>query len=272
MEKRALPETAGANGRRLRRAGCCVRNDAITHLTFDCYGTLVNWEHGILAAMRPWLRRVGVQAPPDAVLRRFVAHEATIESQRWRSYRDVLRGVMRGIAADFQVALSGSEEWLLADSLSRWPPFADTIQALRRLSTRFSLAIISNTDDALFAVTQERLRIRFDHVITAEQVRSYKPDKAHFQMALRRLDVPVSGILHVAQSLYHDHVPAKALGFRTAWINRPSLLAGRGLAPRAMVTPDFVFSDLSGLVAALEKTKSQTKRGGFARFGGLCGR
>ena len=228
-------------------------NAAITHVTFDCYGTLIDWEQGILTALTPWLARSGVKVPVEAILRSFLEHEARIESQSWRSYRDVLRGVMMGMAADFQDELPYSKVSLLVDSLPEWPPFADTIESLRKLSERFCLVVISNTDDALFAATQQRLKVSFDHVITAEQVKSYKPGKAHFNEALRRLDVPVSRILHVAQSLYHDHVPAKELGFRTAWINRPSRLADRGLAPEASVKPDYMFTDLGGLVAALWK-------------------
>jgi 2-haloacid dehalogenase len=193
-----------------------------------------------------------VKASSEAVLQSFVAHEARIESLNWRPYREVLRGVVTGIASDFGVTLSDSDGALLADSLPDWPPFPDTVGALQKLSKRFCLVVISNTDDALFAATQRRLKFRFDEVITAEQVRSYKPGTAHFQEALRRLDVPATKILHVAQSLYHDHVPAQRLGFRTAWINRPSLLAGKGLAPAAVVKPDLEFSDLNGLVEELE--------------------
>jgi 2-haloacid dehalogenase len=224
----------------------------ITHLTFDCYGTLIDWERGLLAALAPWLFRSGVQASSEAMLQSFVAHEARIESLSWRPYREVLRGVLTGIASDLGVTLSGSDGALLAGSLPDWPPFPDTVGALQKLSKRFCLVVISNTDDALFVATQRRLKFRFDEVITAEQVRSYKPGKAHFQEALRRLDVPAAKILHVAQSLYHDHVPAQRLGFRTAWINRPSLLAGKGLATAAVVTPYLEFSDLNGLVEELE--------------------
>jgi 2-haloacid dehalogenase len=226
--------------------------EGITHLTFDCYGTLIDWEEGILAALAPWLNRSGVKAAPELILRSFVAHEAQVESWRWRPYRDVLREVMRGIAADFRIGLSDSDQSLIVDSLPAWPPFADTVESLGKLSGRFSLAVISNTDDSLFAATQRGLKIRFDHVITAEQVKSYKPRKAHFEEALRRLGVPAQNILHVAQSLYHDHVPARELGWRTAWIKRPSRLGDVGLAPSAVVTPELVFADLRSLVLALE--------------------
>lgn len=227
--------------------------ESITHLTFDCYGTLINWEKGILAAVRPLFERVGRSAPAEAILRSYTAHEARLEAEGWRPYRQILRGVLTGMASDLNLSLLPSEAGLLSDSLPHWPPFSDTVSSLQLLSKRFRLVILSNTDDALFAETQKRLGVRFDQIITAEQVKSYKPAKAHFHEALRRLNVPVSQVLHVAQSLYHDHVPAQELGVRTAWINRPSLLAGTGLAPAARVTPDLVFPDLAGLAAKADE-------------------
>lgn len=219
----------------------------VTHLTFDCYGTLIDWERGILSAVEPLLARSGVQAAPETILHSFVHHEARLESQPWRPYRDVLRAVLVALAADFKITLPEGEQGLLANSLPDWPPFPDTIEALQRLGKRFRLVIVSNTDDALFAKTGQRLGARFHDIITAEQVKSYKPGRPHFVEALRRLDVPASQILHVAQSLYHDHVPARQLGFRTARINRPSCLPDTGLAPLAQVTPDLVFPDLAAL-------------------------
>jgi 2-haloacid dehalogenase len=223
----------------------------ITHLTFDCYGTLIDWERGILQTLGPLFARAQALVTPQAILRSFVKYEAKVEAQHWKPYHEVLQAVLRGMAADFKLTLDDSEANLLSESLAQWPPFPDTVDALKRLTTKFRLVILSNTDDALFAETQKRLVVPFALVITAEQVKSYKPGKAHFQEALRRLGVPVSQILHVAQSLYHDHAPAKALGFRTAWINRPSLLAGTGLAPQAEVKPDLVFPDLDTLVTGL---------------------
>jgi 2-haloacid dehalogenase len=219
------------------------------HLTFDCYGTLIDWEKGILASVAPLFERVGRAVPAEAILRSFVAHEARLEAESWRPYREILRAVLIEMAADLNLSLLHSESNLLSDLLPHWPPFPDTVSSLQSLSKRFRLVILSNTDDALFAETQKRLGVQFDEIITAERVKSYKPGKAHFQEALRRLNVPVSQVLHVAQSLYHDHVPAQELGFRTAWINRPSLLAGTGLAPGAHVEPDLVFSDLASLAA-----------------------
>jgi len=221
--------------------------DGVTHLTFDCYGTLIDWEQGILTALEPLLAVARSRPAPQAILRSFAKHEAREESAAWKPYREVLAAVLSAMAVELDLPLLAKEPWLLADTLPMWPPFPDTVDALQRLSKRFRLAIVSNTDDALFAVTQKRLKVRLDVVVTAEQVKSYKPGKAHFDEVLQRMGVPASQVLHVAQSLYHDHVPARQLGFRTAWINRPTLLAGTGLAPRADVQTDFVFSDLAGL-------------------------
>lgn len=223
----------------------------ITHLTFDCYGTLIDWERGILAAVQPLLRRHRVSVASEAILRSYVRHEAQLEVPPWIAYRDVLRGVMRGMSADLGYTLAAGEEDLLVHSLADWPPFPDTIEALRGLARRYRLGILSNIDDDLFARTQEKLQMRFDVVITAEQVKSYKPGPAHFQEALRRLGVPIGQILHVAQSLYHDHVPASQLGFHTAWINRPSVLPATGLAPTATARAELTAPDLATLATRL---------------------
>lgn len=227
-------------------------NVPFTHLTFDCYGTLIDWEQGILQALKPLAHRAGIQAKPEELLRSFVEHEARIESQSWRPYREVLREVLAAIASDFDLFLLSTEKNLLSESLPHWPPFSDTVDALRQLAKKFRLAIVSNVDDALFAGTQKELGVTFDQVITAEQVRSYKPGKAHFYEVLRRLNVPVSQVLHVAQSQYHDHLPARQLGFQTAWIKRPSLLAETGLAPKTDVQPDLIFQDLESLALSFE--------------------
>jgi len=221
--------------------------DSVTHLTFDCYGTLIDWEQGILTALEPLLANARSRPAPQTILRSFAKHEAREELATWKPYRQVLAAVLSAMAAEFDLSLLAKEPGLLADTLPMWPPFPDTVDALQRLSKRFRLAIVSNTDDALFAETKKQLKARFDVVVTAEQVKSYKPGKAHFDEVLRRLEVPASNVLHVAQSLYHDHMPAQQLGFRTVWINRPSLLAGTGLAPRADIRPDLVFPELSAL-------------------------
>jgi len=223
--------------------------DEISHLTFDCYGTLIDWERGILNAIQPLLTREGVIATPEAILRSYVQNEARLEQGRWIPYWEILRGIMRGIASDLSFPLPPGEDSALVDSLPAWPPFSDTVTALERLSSRFQLVILSNTDDLLFRETQKQLKVQFAEIITAEQVKSYKPGHAHFNEALRRLGVSANHVLHVAQSLYHDHVPAGQLGFHTAWIKRPSLLSGTGVAPDASAKPNLAFPDLARFTA-----------------------
>jgi 2-haloacid dehalogenase len=216
---------------------------------------LIDWESGILAAMQPLFRSHGVDASPERILRLYVTHEAQLELQGWRPYREILREVSARIGADLGVKLSAAEKNLLPDSIQDWLPFIDTLPVLHDLANRFKLVILSNIDDALFAETQKRLEVDFALIITAEQVHSYKPGQAHFREALHRLNVPPGQILHVAQSLYHDHVPAKRLGLRTAWVKRPSRLTEIGLAPEAAVEPDIKVADLAGLLTILAPPK-----------------
>lgn len=218
-----------------------------THLTFDCYGTLIDWETGILEAFRPVLARHGLPMDETVLLSLYAEHEARVEAGPYRPYREVLREVAAGIASDLGYLPSEEDLDALADSVRDWPAFPDTVEALVRLKKQFELVILSNIDDALFAESQKRLQVPFDVAITAQQVGSYKPDRRNFRVALERLGVGVDRVLHVAQSLYHDHVPAKELGFTTVWINRPSRLPGTGLSLPVNVRPDLELPDLKSL-------------------------
>src|SRR5215470_17071316 len=222
-----------------------------THLTFDCYGTLIDWESGILAAVVPVLARRGVAAEAEQLLRLYVKYEAEQEAGPYKLYREVLQGVMAGIASELGFVPTAAELQTLPDSVGHWPPFADTVAALRRLQTRYKLVIISNIDDAMFTATNALLQVTFDAIITAQQVGSYKPAQQNFRVTLARLGVPQQQVLHVAQGLYHDHVPAKALGLTTVWVNRPSRLPGTGLALPVQVMPDLEVPDLQSLVAPM---------------------
>jgi 2-haloacid dehalogenase len=197
------------------------------------------------------LERHGVVVDESEILGLYARHEARQESaEGYRRYRAVLRGVMAGVAGELGFEPTEADLEALADSIGSWPPFPDTVDALRRLHSRYKLAVVSNVDDDLFARTAETLGTPFDDVITAQQVGSYKPSTANFRFALARLGVTRERVLHVAQSLYHDHVPAKRLGLATVWINRPSRRAGVGVAPPASARPDLEFPDLRGLVEA----------------------
>lgn len=217
-------------------------------LTFDCYGTLVDWERGILDALLPLFAAYGVASPGDeALLERFGRAEAAVQAGAFLSYRDVLREVARRLGEESGFAPSEAEASAFAASVGGWPPFPDTVPALRALARRYRLAVVSNVDDDLFAGTAARLGVTFDAVVTAQQVRSYKPAPAHFHEALRRLGLPRERVLHVAQSLFHDIAPAKALGFACVWVNRRAGRPGTGATAPAHATPDLEVRDLATL-------------------------
>ncbi|HET7845628.1 MAG TPA: HAD-IA family hydrolase [Xanthomonadales bacterium] len=211
--------------------------NGITHLSFDCYGTLIDWETGILDQALPLLARAGVAADAADVLRAYARHEHDVEAGAFKAYRTVLAETMRRIGADFGAKLADADCAAFAQGLGDWPPFADTVAALARLAARYRLVILSNVDDDLFAITARKLEVGFAAVITAQQVGSYKPAMGHFDAARTRLGLGPHNWIHVAQSLYHDHVPAQSLGLQTLWIERPTRLAGTGIAPPARVKP-----------------------------------
>jgi 2-haloacid dehalogenase len=222
-------------------------------LTFDCYGTLIDWERGILTALQSLMRHRGVACDEDQLLTLYAAFEAEAEAGPYAPYRDILRRVMVRMAAALSFPLETGDEGCLAASLADWPPFPDTVAALRALKTRYRLAIVSNVDDDLFAGTRPRLGVEFDSVTTAQQVRSYKPGIAHFTTALSRLELPPAEVLHVAQSLFHDVVPAKSLGMTTVWVNRRGGRPGFGATPPAEARADLEVPDLRTLVALVEE-------------------
>ncbi len=222
--------------------------NTFTTLTFDCYGTLIDWESGILAALQPVLARHGVTLDDTAILERYARYELEAQSEPYRRYLDIMRAVMLRFAQEFSFECTAAEAETLANSLSDWQPFPDTVAALRELKQRYQLAIISNIDDDLFALSAVHLQVPFDFVITAEQVGSYKPSRRNFEVAIERIGQPRERILHVGQSLYHDVIPAKALGLSTVWVNRRKGKAGFGATVPATAQPDLEVPDLATLV------------------------
>jgi 2-haloacid dehalogenase len=225
--------------------------DGVEALTFDCYGTLIDWESGLLAAFRPVLAAHGVNAEDDDLLVRFARHEAAAEAGPYLRYREVLATVLRAIGGELGFEPSTSEVDTFGGSVVDWPAFADSSDALDLLQRRFRLGVITNCDDDLFAASAERLGVRFDWVITAQQAGSYKPNEANFRLAFERLGLPRERIVHVAQSLYHDHVPAKRLGLTTVWIDRRGGRKGSGATPLADATPDATFPDMRSFAASI---------------------
>ena len=219
-------------------------------LTFDCYGTLIDWETGIWDALRPVLARHGAAVGREEALEMHGALEAEAERPPYRDYKSVLHAVLEGIGRGTGFTPTDAECRAFASSVGEWPAFPDTPAALRALQSRYRLAIVSNVDDDLFALTALRLGIAFDWVVTAEQAKSYKPASANFRLALERIGLPRNRILHVAQSLYHDIAPANALGLASVWVNRRQGLPGRGATPAATARPDLEVPDLRTLARA----------------------
>jgi len=220
---------------------------AFDALTFDCYGTLIDWETGILAALAPVLAAHGAAAGDEELLERFAVHEAELEAGPHRRYREVLAGALRGIGADLGFTPTPDELAAFGASVADWPAFPDSADALGRLGRRFRLGVITNCDDDLFAASAARLDATFDVVVTAEQAGAYKPGHRGFELAFERLGLPGERVLHVAQSLFHDHVPAKALGLTTVWVDRRAGRAGTGATPPADARPDLTVPDLRSL-------------------------
>jgi len=221
-----------------------------TTISFDCYGTLIDWESGILPTLRAVLARHGQRPPDAAILEHYGEFEAEAESGPYRSYREVLQSVVRAFADRFHFHAASAEIRSLHDSVQAWPPFPDTVPALLELQKRYKLVVISNIDDDLFAETRKHLAVEFDGVITAQQARSYKPSLNNFQMALRTLAISPDRLLHAAQSIYHDVAPAQSLGIATVWVNRKSARPGIGAVRASAGRPDLEVPDLASLAAA----------------------
>jgi 2-haloacid dehalogenase len=221
-------------------------------LTFDCYGTMIDWEAGIFSAMRPILQAHQKRITDAALLELYAELELEAESGNFRQYWEVLESVVRGFGDELGFAPTEAEIHSLPQSLAGWPPFPDTAAALMRLKQRFKLAVISNIDDDLFALTSPKLGVAFDYVITAQQAGCYKPCKRIFELARERMGVQPPQWLHVGQSIYHDVIPAQAMGLATVWVNRPSPRPGAGAAKSAPGRADLEVPSLAALAAAAE--------------------
>jgi 2-haloacid dehalogenase len=217
---------------------------SIRLITFDCYGTLIDWETGMLASLRPMFTGI-----PDArLLEEYGEAEVELEAGDYLPYRQVLARSVESMGRHLNVAVSSEDSRRFAGSLTQWEPFPDTVAGLQALARRFRLGIISNVDDDLFAATQKKLGVEFSLIVTAQQVRSYKPSFANFQEALRRSGLKKEEILHAAQSVYHDIIPANALGIRNVWVDRQSARPGSGATRPAVAQPSAKVTSLAELV------------------------
>ena len=225
-------------------------------LTFDCYGTLIDWESGLYSALQPLLARAAPGLDREAVLAAFARHESAQEAATpTMPYSDLLAAVHRRLAQEWGAAPDAAEDARFGASVPNWPAFPDSAAALAYLKRHYQLVILSNVDRASFAGSNPKLGVEFDAIYTAQDIGSYKPDLANFRYLLARLaerGVAPGDILHTAQSLYHDHAPAKQMGLASAWIDRRNEPAGWGAtsAPPAGVTYDFRFDSLAAMAEA----------------------
>lgn len=223
-------------------------------VTFDCYGTLIDWESGILNSLFPILVAHKISVGNEELLELYGELEAAEEGRDYLVYREVLKNVLWKIGSRLGFTPSQDELENFPESIKDWLPFSDTVAALKALKNNYKLAIISNIDDELFAYSAKHLQVEFDCLITAQQVKSYKPSLNNFHRAIEIIGLPKTKILHTAQSLYHDIAPAKSSGLSTVWINRRHNKRGFGATPPSEATPDLTFSDLESFAkAALEK-------------------
>jgi 2-haloalkanoic acid dehalogenase type II len=225
-------------------------------LSFDCYGTLIDWESGIQTALRPLVHRAGLTLSGEAILAEFATHEAAQQSATPDMRYSTLLGVVHArLAKAWSVPDNPAENERFGASISDWPPFPDTVAALNALRERYKLVILSNVDRLSFRATNQRLGVAFDAIYTAQDIGSYKPDPRNFNYLLDRLaedGFQKSDLLHVAQSLYHDHAPANTLGLASAWIDRRHGATGWGASapPPQGVHYDFHFNSLAELAEA----------------------
>ncbi len=224
-------------------------------VSFDCYGTLIDWERGILSPLKQLLSNREINFSDDGTLELFAEFESELEKDKsdYIEYRKILQETVKRFGQKFNFEPTETEINSLVDSLKNWQPFPDTVAALSALKQKYKLAVISNIDDDLFAGTAKHLKVEFDWLITAEKVRSYKPSTRNFEIALETMGIPPEKLLHVAQSVYHDIVPATSMGISTVWVNRRHDKTGFGATMPASGKPDLEVPDLKTLVETMGK-------------------
>ena len=221
----------------------------IEWVSFDCYGTLVDWETGISSAVSSSLESYGTRKTNAEILELFADVEPVVQSSgAFKEYRAVLREVMTLISDRLGIRVAEDDVDCLSASLPDWPVFPDAGPALHTLKQRYKLAIISNVDDDLFAGSARALGVEFDAVITSQQAKAYKPNPRSFELAETVMGIDKERWLHVGESLYHDIEPANRLGIRSVWVSRPD--RGGGTRP-IDAKPDLTVPDLAALAGIL---------------------
>lgn len=228
-----------------------------TTLSFDCYGTLIDWETGLLTALAEWRARTGLTAEDGELLQAFASAESAEETAHPDLlYPRILAAALQRMARRFGVDATSGETRAFGQSPGDWPAFPDSAEALDALKQRYRLVILSNVDRASFTRSNKKLGVAFDAIYTAQDIGSYKPSRGNFRYLLAHLKsdlgVAPDQVLHTAQSLYHDHVPARAMGLATCWIKRGSKkAAGATKTPDTPVAPNFTYGSMGEMAAAV---------------------
>jgi putative hydrolase of the HAD superfamily len=225
-------------------------------LTFDCYGTLIDWETGMTEALKPLISRLSKALSRNEVLEAHARHETAQQAQTpAKLYRDLLAVVYRRLAEEWGVAVSWSDCVAYGRSVRDWPAFADSAGALQYLKQHYRLVILSNVDNESFSFSSQKLGVEFDAIYSAEDIGAYKPSLANFEYMMRQLrtlGVAPHEVLHTAESLFHDHQPANQVGLASCWIYRRHGDQGYGatMNPGTMPRFDFQFTSLAELSKA----------------------
>ena len=210
-------------------------------LTFDCYGTLIDWEGGMRASLESVVQRTGLPAPWETLTAKYIEVEMDVEAEPYRPYREVLQIALRRTFESYGFEINEQEQQAFVDSIRSWPPFAETQTVLESLIRKGKqLAILSNIDNDIIRESVQHIGVPFDWIISAEDVNSYKPAHGHWTRFLEISGVPKERILHVGASALHDIRPAKEIGFRSVWVNRTN-------EPSNLCEPDSMLSDLRKL-------------------------
>ena len=231
-------------------------------LTFDCYGTLIDWETGMFEGLKPLVERTGKALTREQVLEAHARHESAQQVETpGMIYSELLAKVHDRLAVEWGVQPSAAESRAYGQSVKDWPAFVDSAQALQYLKKYYKLVILSNVDRESFKHSQAKLQVQFDHVFTAQDIGSYKPDLRNFDYLLRELakeGIQKCEILHTAQSLFHDHQPANQVGLASAWIDRRAGKSGSGATMPTRALPNFNFRFTS--MAEMAKAHQDTLR------------
>jgi 2-haloacid dehalogenase len=241
----------------INQTGAVVKLTEFKVLTFDCYGTLIDWEAGIFTALTPLIRKAHVIETREQLLQSFAKHESAQEGETpAMPYSQLLSCVYKRLGKEWDIAVTNEEANIFGASIPDWPEFPDSVNALQYLKKHYKLVILSNVDRISFRSSNVRLKVHFDAIFTAQDIESYKPSYKNFEYMLSRLNddfgLKAPNILHTAQSLFHDHAPANHFGLAYAWIDRRHAEKGWGSTIPPLGTPhyDFRFDGMAELVLA----------------------